>query len=217
MLKDNRKQIVDYIMKKHGFYNYEVKCISECPIESRRKKGGSWCDYHENGTTIIYLRENETDDLEDIIVAAHEASHAINYRDSKINIKELKKKSIFRNIFMVLGLVVPTCSLGVLFFAREMLILNTLIFLCFLTMISSTYFIFNYYTLHKQDEINAETLSNQELNIMYKNNTKKMNDIKKRINKRIKEVSVADFIGFVVYDAFIIVANTAIIWLSLIL
>lgn len=52
---------------------------------------------------------------------------------------------------------------------------------------------------------------------MYKNNAKKMNDIKKRINKRIKEVSVADFIGFVVYDAFIIVANTAIIWLSLIL
>lgn len=186
MLKESRKLIVDQIMKKHNFLNYEVKCLSECPIKSRRKNNSSWCDYHENDTTIIYLKENETDELEDVIVAAHEAYHAINYRDGKT---DFKKFILWKNIRHAAFIIEVILSVLLVILAIVMH-LNLYIAILFnIYVYIATICINRYFKLYILDENNADILAKDEIYFLCAGYQINKYDIEQRIKERIDDAS----------------------------
>ncbi|MCQ6520967.1 MULTISPECIES: hypothetical protein [Bacillus] len=182
MLKEHQKQIVDCIMKKHGFVDYEVKPFKECKSILRKLLWNqSWCDYRENGTTIIYLKENEFNKIEEIIVAAHEVSHAINYQNDVKRFRKLKFWSKINITSIIINVILPIllsiASKDIQINYLEVILFNILV--CIPTLLIHRYFI-----TYKKDENDTDIQAKKELfsgladKTMYKY-------IEKRISERI--------------------------------
>ncbi|WP_214607691.1 hypothetical protein, partial [Mycobacterium tuberculosis] len=67
----NAKRVVDTILRNNNFYSYTVTLNSKI----------SRCNFNRQGNTEIQLESYERKE-EELIVAAHEASHVLNYNEN---------------------------------------------------------------------------------------------------------------------------------------
>lgn len=183
MVKEKQKQIIDCIMEKYGFENYEVKPLYECKNWWKRISNQSWCDYRENGKTVIYLKENELNNLEDIIVAAHEASHVINYQNGKTNFKKLKlwnKICYAAFISEIIASILFVVSIFYLYFNLSIFILFNF-YVCL-----ASFCIDRYFKMYIIDENNADSLTEREIQPLSSELQIDEDSMKNRIQERIE-------------------------------
>lgn len=83
------EKVIEEILNKHDFKNFKI-------ILHRKN---SKCSYRKNNTTILKLDKKEASEesAKSIIVAAHEASHALNYREGMLNLKFME---LFNKLFL---------------------------------------------------------------------------------------------------------------------
>ncbi|WP_193767449.1 zinc metallopeptidase [Lysinibacillus sp. OL1] len=91
--------VVKKILHQNNFNNFEIK------IKGRISK----CAYNKEKTIIYICPEDNNDSANSLIVAAHEASHALNYREGVTNPSLLKfLEKAHKTIFIATLLIIPT-------------------------------------------------------------------------------------------------------------
>lgn len=95
------EKVIDEILNKHDFKNYKTIL----------HKKNSKCSYRTNKMTTLKLNQKEAkeENAESIIVAAHEASHALNYREGITNAKLIKFTDLSSKCFILFTL--PICAI----------------------------------------------------------------------------------------------------------
>lgn len=91
----NSELIVSTILEKNGFVNYQFKKYTEYQKVKKKTKHGkrnadrSWCDYRPHGRTTIYFKPSNNP-IENIVMAAHEACHVLNYSEHRVSFKKVQ-------------------------------------------------------------------------------------------------------------------------------
>lgn len=174
--------VVKKILHKNNFNNFEIQ------IKGKISK----CGYNKEKTIIYICPEDNNDSPNSLIVAAHEASHALNYREGVTNFSLLKylEKSyltVFLGSVILIFVEFLLALLGV--FQLSIELINFLTYVNF-------FLVPIYYFYYTRDEAKTEKRLIIELqNIMIENDfdvnlqdLKKIN--KKRLRKDIYLVSI---------------------------
>lgn len=146
--------VIEEILNKHGFINFKT-------IFHRRN---SKCIYRENKTTILKLNYEAAiiEDVESIIVAAHEASHALNYREGVVNPRKMKVAEILYYFFTVLSfsycIISPWLFQGLIW---------TFLLVCL--QISSIFVYTFHFKNYINDEIKTESRALKEIKNVFEN------------------------------------------------
>lgn len=169
----NGKEIVLNILKRNEIKN--VKVIT--------KSNKSRCKLKINGDIEIFLADEEKK-ADELLVAAHESSHAVNYRNRKSNYLLLfaLEKSLWVS-FTILFFSWLIFFIGTIFLQKKL----SMIYIDIMTTVSSS-FVIIYGLYYKRDENLAEKTALIELDKepQVKGNNELMCLIKKSSENRIK-------------------------------
>lgn len=146
--------VITEILNNHNFINYEIE-IS--------KNKGSKCNYKKEKTKIYINESNNKGDANSIVVAAHEASHALNYYEGVTNPK------LFKLLERVWWLFVGIAVIGILtdflmFMFQGVVIPKTLLYLSIALYCIST---ITYILYYMRDESKTEKRALKELQTLY--------------------------------------------------
>lgn len=192
-------------MLAHQFQNYEIhdykKYIeTKNPIAKLVRKlwrGDSWCNYSEDGKTTIYLKPSKEKnkykrELNDVFVAAHEACHALNYKENKTEFKTLKRLDEI-NLSLLLTSSILVIAFWYTIIKDEFTLQQPITFAVFALVRFIVHFSFlfvavPYGRLHKQDEkITDQRAMNELRQHIFDNGDPITEKAERLLNKRYKE------------------------------
>jgi Putative neutral zinc metallopeptidase len=196
---DSRVIIKD-IFQQQNYKNYDV-------VVSKGR--GSRCDYNKGRTTIYINEVNNKGDANSILVAAHEASHALNYSEGISNPILLKTLERLWWLFTtIVGLVILADFLIPLAVSYEDTIPKSAINI---SIALHCIFTISYILYYMRDESKTEKRALQELQKVYKNNKifcLLLEDIQKENNHRLRKwiylKGIIILIVYLIYPFFVI-------------
>ncbi|MER2005871.1 MAG: hypothetical protein ABS939_00345 [Psychrobacillus sp.] len=194
----NSKYVIEEILKRNNYYNFNVKIITG-------KNKISRCDFTKEHTTISLHVDDNKADANSLLVASHEACHALNYHEGATNHNLLLTSQKIMQISFLITIAVAFVE----FFNSLYNLSHLLEFSLHIVLVLNWFFITLYFIYYTLDEAKTEKRALIELQNIWKENlvTIDFKDIQK-INKKTLLWSIYSI------TAIIIIMITAVLFLA---
>lgn len=212
------KEVVKVILESNLYENYEVLehdkyFETKNPLKRFVRKflrDGSWCDFSPTGTTKVYLKETDEKDkkLGNTFVAAHEASHALNYHE---NFTQFRMLRFFQNTYLTF--YIAAVLLFVAFILKELKWYEVSLaehryWVYFLLIVVG--YVFGH--LHKYDEKRTDQRAYEELQKYIYTNEEDVEKAGQMLKKRYKERISSILFFKVAFPVMLVIVDAAVLY-----